>query len=113
MSGTDRHVDDADLVLHLSNHDAGFACVGRHPMQNAGGGTHRISAVKLYARSSATHGHSNISAQNGVPVLCLRKGIGKRREVRSCVVVASSRHTHVFGDHGVAFFLELFPEDVF
>src|SRR5882672_4336849 len=36
VCGTDGHVDHADFIFHLADHDAGFARVCGHPVQNAG-----------------------------------------------------------------------------
>src|SRR5216683_6040476 len=36
MSRADRHVDHPDFIFDLAHHDAGFARVRRHPVQNAG-----------------------------------------------------------------------------
>ena len=46
---------DADFVLHLPDHDARLAGVGRHPVKHAGGGAHGIGAIEFDAGGSASH----------------------------------------------------------
>src|SRR5712691_2290055 len=49
VSRADRHVDHTDLVFHLPDHNAGFARVRRHPVQNARRRTHWVGAIEFYA----------------------------------------------------------------
>ncbi len=112
MSRADRHIDHADLVLDLPDHDAGFARVCGHPVQDAGRRAHGIGTIEFHSCRRTSHGHRNIAAQDCVPVLRLGKGIRERCEVRSGVVVTGARNADVFGHNGLAFFLELLSEDV-
>ena len=62
VSGANRHVDHANLVFHLPDHDPGLARVRRHPVQHAGRRTHGIRTIKLHARCRASHGHGDVAA---------------------------------------------------
>ena len=77
----DRHVDHADFVLDLPDHDAGLARVRRHPVQHAGGRAHGIGAVELHARGRAAHGQRHVAGQHGVAVVGHGQRPGERLEV--------------------------------
>jgi hypothetical protein len=95
------------LQFHLpaTDHDAGLAGVGLHPVQNSGRRTHWVGAIKFHSRSRASHGHSNVAAEHPITVLRDRKWPGERPEIRVGIVIASPRDSDVFGHYGVRFFL--------
>src|SRR5262249_56388605 len=70
------HVDHADFIFHLANHDAGLASVLRHPVQDTGRRAHGIRAIEFHAGSGAAHRHGDVAAEHGVFVV----GHGKRSE---------------------------------
>jgi hypothetical protein len=112
VSRADRHIDHADLVLHLPDHDAGFARVCRHPVQDPGRRAHGIGTIEFHTCCRTSHGHRNIATQDRVPVIRLRKGIRESREVRSGIIVTGARNADVFGHNGLAFSLKLLSKDV-
>src|SRR5882762_6226435 len=107
MSRSDRHIDNADFILDLTDHDARFARVRCHPVEHAGRRTHRVGTVELHARCRPAHGHSDIAAEDCVTILCLGNRIRKRHEVGGRIIVAGPRNANVLGYYGFAFFLEL------
>jgi len=112
MGRADYHIHHANLVFHLADHDAGFASVGRHPMQNSGRRAHGVGAIKFHARGCAAHGHCNVATQHSVVVRGHRKRPGKRSEIRGGIVIADSRKSDVFRHNGFAFFFELLSENL-
>ena len=74
----DGHVDDADFVFDLADHDAGLAAVRGHPVQHAGGGAHGIGAVEFDAGRGSAHGQRGVAAEDGV-LWCRSWGAGWRR----------------------------------
>jgi len=52
-----------------------------------------------------------VAAQDRVAVFSFGERIRESGEVRGRIIVAGTRDTDVFSHHGIAFFLELFPED--
>ena len=96
VSGADRHIDHADFVLYLPDHDAGLARVGRHPVQHAGRRTHGIGAIKLHACRRASHGQGHVSGQHGVAIVRHGQRAGERPEVCGGIVVGSAGHARRF-----------------
>ncbi len=113
VRSADDHVDYADLVFHLADHDSSFAGVRGHPVENAGRRAHGVSAIEFHAGSGPTHRHGNVATQNGIPILRLGQRVRKSCEVCGGVIIASARDSEVFCDDSVAFFLELLFENFF
>ena len=113
MRCADGHIDHADLVLHLSDHDTGFARVRRHPVQNTGRRAHGVGRIEFHTRCGAAHGHGSIATQDRVAILSFGKGARESREVGGGIIIASPRDPDVFSHHGLTFLLELLLEDGF
>src|SRR5262249_41000111 len=62
MGGADRHVHHSNFVFHLPNHNPCLTRMGRHPVQNTGGWTHRISTVELHPGGDAAHRKGHVPA---------------------------------------------------
>src|SRR5713226_5913042 len=111
VRSADRHVDHANLVLYLADHDAGLARVRGHPVQHASRRAHGVSAIEFHASGCPAHGHRRIAAQDGIAILRLGKPIRESREVRGGIIIPGPRNSDIFGHHSLAFFLELLSED--
>ncbi len=111
VGGADGHVDDADLVLDLADHDVGLAGVGGHPVEDAGGGAHGIGAVEFAGGGGGSHGHGLVAGEDGVAGVGEGEGVVEGLEILGGVVVASAGEGDVFVDDGAIFFAELLFED--
>ena len=74
MGRTDRHVDYANLVFHLADHDTCLAGMDRHPMENSRRRAHGISAIEFHACSRSSHGHRGVAAEHGIAVSVIGSG---------------------------------------
>ena len=113
MGGSNGHVDDADFVFDLTDHDSGLAGVLGHPVEDAGGGAHGIGAVELDAGGSSAHGHSAIAAEDGVLGVGHGERPGEGLEVLAGVVVSGAGYADVLIDYGLLFFAELLGDYFF
>ena len=110
----DGHVDHAQLVFDLADHDAQLAAVAGHPVQHAGRRAHRVGAVEAHARRGAAHGQRRVAVDERQRLgRCSGRAERERLEVRRRVVVAGARDADVFVDRGLALALELQGQDVF
>ena len=57
----DRHIDHTNLILNLTDHDAGLARMRGHPMEHPCRWTHWIRAVELDACRNTAHRERDIS----------------------------------------------------
>ncbi len=112
VGGADGHVDHADLVLDLADHDVGFAGVLGHPVQHAGRWTHGIGAVELDPGRGSAHGHGGVAAQHGVAGVRHGQRIGEGLEVLGGVVIADAGQADVLVDDGLFLLAELLGEDL-
>src|SRR5207248_7080363 len=113
VRGADGHIDDADLIFNLAHDDSGFAGVIGDPVEDAGGGTHRIGAVEFDAGGGASHGKGTVAAEDRVFVLRHGERPGEGFEVFGGVVVAGASYADVLVDDGLFFFAELLGDDAF
>ena len=106
------HVDHADLVFHLADHDVGFARVLGHPVEHAGRRTHGIGAVELDSGRCSAHSHGGVAAQHSVAVVGHGQRVLKWLEVLGGVVVADAGQADVLVDDGLFFLAELLCENL-
>ena len=112
MSSADGHVDHPDLVLHLPDHDSGFARVRGHPVEHAGGRTHRISTVKLHACCRASHRECDVAGKHSVLHVAHRNRECKRLEVLGGIVVTEAGNFEVLRDNLATLSHELFGKNL-
>ena len=112
MGRSHSHADDADLVFDLTHHDAEFAGVGRHPVQDSGRGAHRIGAVELDTGTGRRHGEGLIARPHGERRTWLWRLLRCRLEVGRRVFVRRLCHAHVLRHQFLALGRELEVEYV-
>ena len=112
MSRSDRHVHDTNLILHLPDHNACLAGMGRHPMENSGRRAHGIGAIEFHSCSRSSHGHRGVAAEHGIAVSGHWKWPGEWPEIRGRIFIADSRDPNVFRHDGFPFLLELLSKNL-